>query len=114
VDGIALAVQLRPDQHLFDLLNCEEAGWATLPGKPETYVRAYIPRKDVACIAQLTRRLLVQRRGDELAVEARLPGEDCELLVAARGSRVLLFALATPSTWLELNGLPPKVGLTGR
>ncbi|NPV45407.1 MAG: hypothetical protein HPY69_00505 [Armatimonadetes bacterium] len=89
VDGIALAVRLTPDQHLFDLLNCEEAGWTTLPGKPETYVRAYIPRKDVACIAQLTRRLLVQRRGDELAVEARLPGEDCELLVAAQDGAIL-------------------------
>jgi hypothetical protein len=107
LDGIALAVKLAPEQHLFDLLNCEEAGWTTLPGKSETYVRAYIPRQDVACIAQLTKRLLVDRSGETLTVEAKLPQGDCCLVVAGRDGAILLQQAARAGrNTVDLSPLP--------
>lgn len=89
-DGIALAVSLAPDQHLFDLLSCAEAQCTRLPGKAAAHVRLYLPRNDVGCLARLLRRLAVSRRDQALTVTAgKLPAA-CRLAVADKEGRVLL------------------------
>jgi hypothetical protein len=88
-DGIAMAVSLAPDEHLFDLLGCMEVAHTDLPGA--VAVRIHLPRNDVGCIVRLPRRLQqVERSGDALTVEIdRLPGR-CQLAVADGEGRILL------------------------
>jgi hypothetical protein len=77
--GPALAKELPPDQHVFDLLQGREAevDRASTP----SCVRLFLPRDDVACLAVLPRRLTVSVAEDRL--EVRVAG-------AAADSRVVL------------------------
>jgi hypothetical protein len=53
-------------------------------------VKLYLPRDEVACIAKLTKRLAVTRKGRALQVEAKsLPGP-CRLVVSDRQGLELL------------------------
>ncbi len=88
-DGEALAVTLAEGEHLFDMLACAEiepvAREDGLAG-----VRVYLPRDDVACVAQLARRLAVTRAGDAVQVQADLPEGECTLVVANADGEVLV------------------------
>ncbi len=65
-EGTALSVGLRESEHLFDLLECAEVTPEMRNGL--AYVSFYLGRDDVACIAQLQRRLSVTRDGNALSV----------------------------------------------
>ena len=105
-EGEALAVELAVGEHLFDLLACAEM---------ETIARAdgmagvsvYLPRGEVACVAQLARRLTVKRAGDALEVQADLPGADCTLVVAdVDGEALASQAAQAGANAIDLSALP--------
>lgn len=98
-EGVALSVKLAPDQHLFDLLRGEELAPVELPGKTEVYVPVYLPRNDVGCVGQFTRRLGEISGGEgSLTVEvSKLPGV-CRLAVTDREGRILLAQAAKVGT----------------
>ncbi len=105
-EGVALAVDLGPGQHLFDLLACTEAATTTPPDKGPARVTLYLPRNDVACMVRLTRRLEVSRDGRTLTVQVgEVPGT-CTLALADKEGRILLSQTATAGTnTLELDKL---------
>ena len=105
-EGEALAVELAAGEHLFDMLACTEvepiARADGLAG-----VRLYLPRDDVGCIAQLTRRLTVTRAGDALQVQADLPEGECTLVVAdVDGAALASQAAQAGANAIDLSGLP--------
>lgn len=87
-EGTALAVQLQPGEHLFDLIACREVQPELREGL--AWVSCYLPRDEVACIVQLPRRLTVTRAGQTLTVEVTDLEEECELVVADVDGVVLL------------------------
>ncbi len=89
-DGIALAVKLNEGQHLVDMLTGEELDYTFMPNTDLVYMRAYLPRKDVGCIAQLTRRLEATRTGQRLQVQVSTLPTAGTLVVADRDGRALL------------------------
>ncbi|MGD9495083.1 MAG: hypothetical protein AB7Y46_02110 [Armatimonadota bacterium] len=104
-EGEALAVPLAAGEHLFDLLACEEVEpMARADGLAG--VRVYLPRDEVACIAQLTRRLAVTRAGDTLQVQAELPEGECTVVVANAQGDVLLEAPARAQMTVDLAQAP--------
>ncbi|MGD9495913.1 MAG: hypothetical protein AB7Y46_06360 [Armatimonadota bacterium] len=111
-EGEALAVPLAAGEHLFDLLaGAEVEPVARADGLAGVHL--YLPRDEVACIAQLTRLLAVTRAAEALRVHVDLPGSaaaspgECTLVVAdgegqALGSQA---ALAGANT-IDLSALP--------
>jgi len=70
-------------------------------------VRVHLPRDDVACVAQLTRRLAVTRAGDAVGVQADLPEGECTLVVANADGEVLVAQAAQAgANTIELSALP--------
>jgi len=111
-DGEALAVTLKPGEHLFDLLNGQECEVVKQGREPA--VRLYLPRDEVACIAKLTKRLAVTRKGRALQVEAKsLPGP-CRLVISDRRGRELLSQEAKAGrNGLDLAPLPAEAQPAG-
>jgi len=73
-------------------------------------VRVYLPRDDVACVAQLTRRLVVTRAGNAVGVQAGLPEGECTLVVANVDGEVLASQRAeTGENAVDLAGLAEDV-----
>jgi hypothetical protein len=117
-DGVVLAVDLAREQHLFDLLGGAEVETVTPPGDALAQARLCLPRAEVACIAQLTRRLQQLSRQDQtLTVQVgKLPGP-CRLALADKDGRILLAQPARKGgntlnlSKLELAGEPVCVKL---
>jgi hypothetical protein len=87
-EGVALAVKLRPGEHLFDLLACREVEPELREGL--AWVSCYLPRDEVACLVQLPRRMTIARAGQLVTVEiGRVEGQS-ELVVADADGAVLL------------------------
>ncbi len=105
-DNVALALDLAPRQHVFDLLACTEARSTTLSGKAPVKVAVYLPRNDVGCLVRLTRCLEVSRRNERLTVQAGKLAGACRLAVADSDGRVLLAqAAGSGRNMLDLSGL---------
>jgi hypothetical protein len=93
-EGSVLAIALRSQEHLFDMLSCREAQVESVGG--DRTVRLYLGRGDVACLAQLPRRLQVRRDGPSLVVDAKLPPGACQLTVCDATGAELLSQSAGP------------------
>ena len=86
-DGLALEVVLKPGEHVFDLLNGRPCD---LEKRPDgSYLRLYLARDDVTCIAQLPQRLTVARKGTVLEVTAK-QADGCRVVVCSATGDVLL------------------------
>ena len=81
VDGAVLEVEIGPEEHLFDMLNCREA--STTRVTRLATINAYLPREEVISIAKLRKRMDVNRNGDQLTVKVALPGGEKEWEVLA-------------------------------
>ena len=103
VDDALLDVTLRPDQHLFDLLNSRE-----LPLQGST-LRLYLGPGDVACVALLPRCLDVATQHGRLQVNARPPRAGCRLAACdAEGSELLSSPAREGPTDVDLGPLAGK------
>jgi hypothetical protein len=108
-EGVALAVPVKENQHVYDLLNCEEPGTNEMPGRSETYVHVYIPRNDVACVGVFPRLLDVSREENTLTVKHGvrvMPKGGLWLAVAsAEGYNLLVSNAGMGDTTLDLSKL---------
>ncbi|MCD6360865.1 MAG: hypothetical protein J7M38_08355 [Armatimonadetes bacterium] len=103
-EGVALAVRMTDDQHLFDLIDCREAEAEMRDGL--AWVSVYLPRNEVACIARLQRRMTVTRAGEKLTVEITGLQGECALAVADRdGNRLLERPARAGRNTLDLSGI---------
>jgi len=102
-DGPALTVTLQPHEHVFDLLQGRElaANDGDRPAPAE--LRVYLPRDEVACLAQLPRQLRIGRTAGTLQIDASAVASDCQLVVAGADGQRLLTQDAKPGrTELDL------------
>jgi hypothetical protein len=109
IDGPVLAPSLRPDEHVFDLLQCREA--QTTSGPDGKLVHLDLERDGVACLACLRVRLSVQRSGDvlEATVHDTVPGGQLRICDNA-GEPLLSVPVANKGpTKLNLASLGPKL-----
>lgn len=106
-DGVALAVDLKAGEHLYDPLgNRELAAVKRADGRGHD-VTVYLPRADVACVLQLTRRLAIRREGAKLTVEVKRPAGQHDLVVAtANGDEVLRVPARDGANVVDLTTLP--------
>lgn len=104
VDGAVLEVEIGPEEHLFDMLNCREA--STTRDTRLATINAYLPREEVISIAKLRKRMDVNRNGDQLTVKVALPGGECDLVVADIAGKVLVTVPASAETAISLSDLP--------
>ncbi len=101
LEGPVLALPLRPDEHLFDLLHSRPL--AARRSKGKAVLALYLERGDIACVAALPRRMAVRRKGMRLRVEVRGPIDEGELhLCDAQGESLLSRPLAAPALTLDL------------
>lgn len=110
-EGTALTLGVGPGQHVFDLLNCQEAVLEKRPDGNSQQVRVYLPREGVACLAQMPKRLSVTRNGSTLTVSARLPGGGCRLALSdLQGERLLSQDARSGENTMDLSRLRAGAG----
>ena len=106
-DEPVLALRRRPGRHTLDVLACREIDSAT--------ARLYMAPGDVACIADLPRRLAVSRDGDRMSVAVDRVEQGAEVvLVDLEGETLAEEALADGPLRFDLaalNGQPALVKL---
>ncbi len=101
VDAPLLALELKPGEHLFDLL----AGREIVPLRPggKAVVRRYLTRDDILCVAKLQRRLQVTRPDAGHVTVAARPDAGLTLAVCdADGKRLLSAKAAANRTAFDL------------
>ncbi len=103
-EGTALALSVKPDEHVFDMLNCREAELTNSPHSGWMDVKVYLPRDDIACMVQLTRCLTVRRDGNALIAETKTKGTDLRIVICSReGDRLLVQAVAPGKNSIDLS-----------
>jgi hypothetical protein len=85
-DGAALRVPLKAGEHLFDLLNC--APCETEKRADGIYLKTYLPRDQVICVARLPQALAISRRGASVDVAAKRDGGDRAVVCSAAGDEL--------------------------
>ncbi|MFH1921992.1 MAG: hypothetical protein ABIP48_19170 [Planctomycetota bacterium] len=85
--GEVLARELARDQHIVDLLRCEEA--EVKQRGSLAHVRLFLPHEDVACLAVLPRRIAMTIEGERFNVRVSGAAEDCRVKLCDRSGNVL-------------------------
>jgi len=109
--GSALRLDLRPDEHLFDLLRCKDAD--TRAEQDGTVVEVFLARDDVACLARLPAVLAVKRVATNV-IEAGVagPGKAWRVALCAADGESLLGSPVTEGTVrLNIEKLPKDAGV---
>jgi hypothetical protein len=104
-----MAIPVDDQQHLYDLLSCEEPATNKMPGRSETYVHLYIPRSDVTCVGVFPRFIEARREGDIVTVSHQVPAVPqggLNWVVASReGYNLLVQNAAQANATLDLTRL---------
>lgn len=105
VAGPLLEVNVKADEHLFDLLRGREIVPQRVGNR--TVVSACLPRDAILCVARLPRLLRLVRSGSTLSVTvARAPTDAVLAVCDAEGKRLLTAPARTGQNRLDLAGLP--------
>ena len=106
VDEPLLAVTLRDDQHVVNLLGGEEF---SATASRELRVSRWLSRGGVACIARLPRLIALARNDDQLSVTLKVAGARHRLVVCNEAGEALLSAPASAKRLnLDLNDTKEK------
>jgi len=105
VSGPLIEVNLKPSEHLFDVLRGCEVAPQRIGSK--TVISAYLPRDEILCVAQLPRLLRLSRAGSNLVVVADNPPQAAQLSVcAADGKRLATQPARAGRNSFDLAALP--------
>jgi len=106
--GSVLRVNLKSDEHIFDLLNCKEANYEN------GAVKAFLLRDDVLCLVRLPITITVQRDGREIEVLVRGARQDWKLALCDKDGNRLVSQkardVAAPSRFNRRAGMREIVG----
>ncbi len=101
-----LAVTLRDDQHVVDLLGGEEL---SVTASNQLRVSRWLSRGGVACIARLPRLIAIARNGDQLSLTLKLAGARHRLVVCNEAGETLLSVpVSAKRLSLDLNDAKEK------
>jgi len=110
-EGPALKISLRPDEHLFDLLNCREHDAWGADGRTDERgdieVSVALLRDHVACLARLPRLLSLAPDGGVTISAGKLPKGKLSLVICGlQGEELASQEFNSGANRLDLSGLP--------
>ena len=101
--GDVLSMDVEPQNHVFDLLNCREVAGGSGAG-PVT-AKAFLERDGVACFVRLPVRLAGRREGEDLVVAVRYPSKGLHVRLCDSDGQPLAEKAAAESVRFDLNGV---------
>jgi len=105
--GPVLSVELKPGEHLVDLLRGREADVARETDR--AVVRCFLPRDEAACLIRLPARLGVKRSGPSLEIAVHEPARTWRVVVCdAQGQTLATRPANSEALRLNLTELPAK------